>query len=98
MKKLAVVALVGVLLTLAAPFHLGNAYLRSSDFAVVTVNRNESVWTIAERYTRNAAQSQVLMEAIIEVNGLAPDGSVRAGQKLRIPLLEQTLPSQVAAK
>ena len=98
MKKLVVVALVGVLLTLAAPFHLGNAYLRSSDFAVVTVKRNESVWTIAERYTKNAAQNQVLMEAIIEVNGLSPDGSVRAGQKLRIPLLEQDLVSQMAAK
>ena len=98
MNKLAVVVLVGILLTLAAPFHLGNAYLRSSDFDTVTVKLNESVWSIAERYTTDTSQVHTLMEAIIEVNGLPADGMVRAGQELRVPVLGQELPPQMAAK
>jgi hypothetical protein len=33
-----------------------------------------------------------LVEAIIEVNGLPADGSLRAGQSLRVPILKDRLP------
>ncbi len=72
-----------------APLHLSNAYLRSSDFETVTVHQNENVWSIAQRYTSDNEHTTSLMEAIVEINGLETDGSVRVGQELKIPVLDK---------
>ena len=74
------------------PFHLGNGYLRSGDFATVKVAHRENVWTIASRYAAQSEDVRELVQAIIEVNGLPADGSLRAGQSLRVPILKDKLP------
>ncbi|MBQ1890687.1 MAG: LysM peptidoglycan-binding domain-containing protein, partial [Selenomonas sp.] len=61
------------------PFHLTNDYLRSSDFDTVTIKQNDSVWSLAARYTTNEKRAAELRQAIIEVNGLAPQKSRNAG-------------------
>ena len=84
--------LIALAAAMVSPFHLGNGYLRSSDFATVQVARKENVWTIASRYTARSEEVGELVEAIIEVNGLPADGSLRAGQSLRVPILKDRLP------
>ena len=70
--------------------HLTNPYLRSSEFIEVSVSRGENVWTIARRFATKETMVEQLEEAIIEVNGLAPDGAVAAGRRLRVPVIEPT--------
>ena len=96
MKKVVVFFLV-VFFMAMSPLHLSNAYLRSSDFDTVTVHHNESVWSIAQRYTADDEHTASLMEAIVEINALESDGSVRAGQQLKVPVLDKGS-VQVAAR
>ena len=91
-KRLARLLLIVLFVAMVSPFHLGNGYLRSSDFATVQVARKENVWTIASRYTARSEDVAELVEAIIEVNGLPADGALRAGQSLRVPILKDQLP------
>ncbi len=92
-KMAARILLLGVLTAAAvSPLHLGNEFLRSTDFDTVEVTRRDSVLKIAARYTAGTGDAQELAEAIIEVNGLPADGSLRAGQKIRIPILRDRLP------
>ena len=91
-KMVTRVLLLAAMAAVASPFHLRNDYLRSADFDTVEVARQESVWTIASRYTAKAEDARELAEAIIEVNGLPADGALQAGQSLRIPLLRDRLP------
>ena len=70
--------------------HLTNPYLRASTFVEVSVSRGENVRAIAHKYAAKEAMAQDLAEAIIEVNGLSPDGFVYAGRRLRIPMIEPT--------
>ena len=98
MKKWMIIVAAAMYLVMFPPFHLDNAYLCSDKFDTVTVSRNESVWDIAGRYTTNGNQARKLTEAIIEVNELPADGSVRSGQKLRVPVIMKALPPQVAEK
>lgn len=86
------VLLVAAIAAMVLPFRLGNGYLRSGDFATVQVTRKEDVWTIASRYAAQSEDVRELVEAIIEVNGLPADGSLRAGQSLRVPILKDKLP------
>ena len=78
-----------LVLFLFAPFHLSNTYLQCSEFSQITVKSDESVWSIAERYTANEEQTRSLQEAIIEINNLNAGGKVLAGQTLRIPIKER---------
>ena len=78
--------------------HLTNPYLRSAEFIEVSVMRGENVWTIARKYATKETMAEQLEEAIIEVNGLAPDGSVTAGRRLQIPVLEPTEQLQAMAE
>lgn len=91
-KRLARLLLIVLVAAMVSPFHLGNGYLRSNDFATVQVARKDNVWTIASRYTAKSEDVDELVEAIIEVNGLPADGSLRAGQSLRVPILKDRLP------
>ncbi len=92
-RRLAARLILAVLVAaIFSPFHLTNGYLRSSDFATVQVAQREDVWTIASRYTARSEDVRELVEAIIEVNGLPADGSLRAGQSLRVPILKDRLP------
>ena len=91
-KRLARLLLMVLVAAMVSPFHLGNGYLRSNDFATVQVARKDNVWTIASRYTAKSEDVDELVEAIIEVNGLPADGSLRAGQSLRVPILKDRLP------
>ena len=91
-KLLARLLLIALVAAMVSPFHLGNGYLRSSDFATVQVSRKENIRTIASRYTARAEDVDELVEAIIEINGLPADGSLRAGQNLRVPILRERLP------
>ena len=94
-KLLARLLLIALVAAMVSPFHLGNGYLRSSDFATVQVSRKENIRTIASRYTARAEDVDELVEAIIEINGLPADGSLRAGQNLRVPILRERLPKLV---
>ena len=94
-KRLARLLLIVLVAAMVSPFHLGNGYLRSNDFATVQVARKDNVWTIASRYTAKSEDVDELVEAIIEVNGLPADGSLRAGQSLRVPILKDRLPKLV---
>ena len=91
------VLLMLVAMAAVSPLHLGNDFLRSSDFDMVEVGRKDSVGAIAARYTAKAEDARELAEAIIEVNGLSADGALRVGQRLRIPVLRERLP-KVAEK
>ena len=78
--------------------HLTNPYLRSSEFIEVSVSRGENVWTIARRFVTKETMAEQLEEAIIEVNGLAPDGAVVAGRRLRVPVIEPAEQLQAMAE
>ena len=78
--------------------HLTNPYLRSSEFIEVSVSRGENVWTIARRFATKETMAEQLEEAIIEVNGLAPDGAVAAGRRLRVPVIEPAEQLQAMAE
>ena len=90
--KLAHLLLAAVFAAAIAPFHLCNDYLRSADFDTVQVERRDSIWTIASRYTAKEEDARELVEAIIDVNGLSADGALRVGQSLRVPILRDRLP------
>lgn len=96
-KVLAKAFLIALVAAMVSPFHLGNGYLRSSDFATVQVVRKDDVRTIASRYTARSEDVDEMVEAIIEVNGLPADGSLRVGQRLSVPILKDRLP-QLAEK
>ncbi len=91
-RLLARLFLIALVAAMVSPFHLGNGYLRSSDFATVQVARKDNIRMIASRYTSHSEEVEELVEAIIEVNGLPADGSLRAGQCLRVPILKDRLP------
>lgn len=91
-NRLAWLFLLVLAAVMASPLHLGNGYLRSGDFATVQVARRENVWAIASRYTDRSEEVGELAEAIIEVNGLPADGTLRTGQSLRVPILKDRLP------
>ena len=96
MKKMMGTVLAVIWVIFFSPLHLTNAYLRSSDFDTVTVERQETVWQIAGRYTADEKNIRSLVEAIIEVNALSPDGAIRAGQRLRVPVLKGETGPQLA--
>ena len=76
----------------------GWAYLRSAEFIEVSVMRGENVWTIARKFAAKETMAEQLEEAIIEVNGLTPDGAVTAGRRLRVPVLEPAEQLQAMAE
>ncbi|WP_187620218.1 LysM peptidoglycan-binding domain-containing protein [Selenomonas ruminis] len=98
-KKILWIAVAFLLFAVVSPFQLTNEYLRSSDFDTVTVKQNDSVWNLARRYTENESRAEELQQAIIEVNGLNPDGSnLRVGQQLQVPVIRNTEGTQLAEK
>lgn len=81
------------------PGNLTNEYLRSSEFDTVTICPNDSVWSLSQRYTMDERRREKLQQAIIEINGLAPDGSgLRAGQQIQVPVLGRTEGTRIAEK
>ena len=99
MKKIGLVLSVFALIWMGvSALHLTNPYLRSAEFIEVSVMRGENVWTIARKYTTKETMAEQLEEAIIEVNGLAPDGTVAAGRRLQIPVLEPAEQLQAMAE
>ena len=96
MKKMMGTVLAVIWVIFFSPLHLTNAYLRSSAFDTITVERQETVWQIAERYTEDQKNIRSLVEAIIEVNALSPDGAIRVGQHLRVPVLKTNAGPQFA--
>ena len=99
MKKIGLALSVFALIWMGvSALHLTNPYLRSADFIEVQVSRGENVWSIARRYTTKETMTEQLEEAIIEVNGLAPDGGVAAGRRLRVPVLEPVEQLQAMAE
>ena len=79
----------GVLLTALAPLHLTNTYLWADTFETITVHEGDTASAIACRYTTDSEKQAELIEAIIDINALTPDAALRAGQSLRIPLLDR---------
>ena len=69
------------------PLQLTNTYLRCDTFESITVQKEETVWSLAARYEKNAEHAKELREAIIEINGLNSEGGLRAGQTLLIPVM-----------
>lgn len=99
-KKRLVAGVVSVLFVMMAmPFHLTNSYLHSSNFDIVVIEHDDSVWSLAHRYTADEKQAAELQQAIIDVNGLAPDGSgIYAGQNIQVPVLTRSTGRELAAK
>ena len=99
MKKIGLALSVFALIWMGvSALHLTNPYLRSAEFVEVSVMRGENVWTIARKFATKETMAEQLEEAIIEVNGLAPDGSVAAGRRLQIPVLEPAEQLQAMAE
>ncbi len=86
-KQMCVLAVAAIMLSVLSAFQLGNPYLRSDNFETITVQRQESVWDIASRYSADNKQIRCLTDAIIEINALSHDAEVKAGQQLQVPLL-----------
>ena len=94
-----IVGLVSILFMMMMPFHLTNAYLHSSDFDTVIIKHDDSVWELAHRYTNDEKQAAELQQAIIDVNGLQPDGSgLIAGQNIQVPVLKRSAGNELAEK
>ena len=99
MKKIGLVLSVFALVWMGvSALHLTNPYLRSAEFIEVSVMRGENVWTIARKFAAKETMAEQLEEAIIEVNGLTPDGAVTAGRRLRVPVLEPAEQLQAMAE
>ena len=99
MKKFGIFLSVFALIWMGvSALHLTNPYLRSSEFIEVNVSRGENIWTIARKYATKETMAEQLEEAIIEVNGLAPDGAVSVGRRLQIPVLESAEQLQAMAE
>ena len=99
MKKIGLALSVFVLIWMGvSALHLTNPYLRSAEFVEVSVMRGENVWTIARKFATKETMAEQLEEAIIEVNGLSPDGAVAAGRRLRVPVLEPVEQLQAMAE
>lgn len=99
MKKIGLVLSVFALVWMGvSALHLTNPYLRSAEFIEVSVMRGENVWTIARKFAAKETMAEQLEEAIIEVNGLSPDGAVAAGRRLQIPVLEPAEQLQAMAE
>lgn len=98
-KRLMQLVVVVLLFAVVSPFQLSNEYLRTSDFDTVTIRQDDSVWNLARRYTADENKAKDLQRAIIEVNGLKPDGSnLRVGQQLQVPVIKKTSGTQLAKK
>ncbi len=98
-KRLMQLVVVVLLFAVVSPFQLSNEYLRTSDFDTVTIRQDDSVWNLARRYTADENKAKDLQQAIIEVNGLKPDGSnLRVGQQLQVPVIKKTSGTQLAKK
>ncbi len=80
-------------LMIVQPLHLTNSYLRTAEFATITVAGTENISGIAHRYAPDENSAEELQQAIIEINALTPDGAVREGQTLRIPLRDDSTPA-----
>ena len=99
MKKIGLALSVFALIWMGvSALHLTNPYLRSAEFVEVSVMRGENVWTIARKFATKETMAEQLEEAIIEVNGLSPDGAVAAGRRLRVPVLEPVEQLQAMAE
>lgn len=69
------------------PLHITNEYLYSSEFITVIPQKSVTAGDVARRYTNDEKKTEKLQEAIIAVNDLKPDGSIREGQHVRVPVL-----------
>lgn len=89
MKSRLVGVSVFLFLLFTAPLNLSNAYLRCTDFDMITIQENDTLWSIAGHYTADEELAADLREAIIEVNGLESDGKLLVGQVIRVPILTE---------
>ncbi len=88
-RVLTALCVAGTILLALAPLHLTNTYLRADTFETITVHEGDTASAIAHRYTNDSEKQAELIEAIIDINALTPDAALRAGQSLRIPILER---------
>lgn len=82
---------------LAVPMHLGNHYLRASEFDTVTIQANECIWDIAGKYTVNTEDKAELVEAICEINDISPSDIVKPGQLIQVPVIDRAEGIRVAS-
>lgn len=82
---------------LAVPMHLGNHYLRASEFDTVTIQANECIWDIAGKYTVNTEDKAELVEAICEINDISPSDIVKPGQLIQVPVINRAEGIRVAS-
>lgn len=85
MKSIFVAIILGLMLI--SPFHLGNSYLRCSDFESVVIHQGDTLETIASRYTVNAADAKELVEAICEINDIKDATTIKAGRRIDVPVI-----------
>lgn len=86
MKSIIVAIILGVMLL--SPFHLGNSYLRCSDFESVVIHQGDTLETIAGRYTVNEVEAKELQEAICEINDIRDAKSIKVGRRIDVPVMK----------
>ncbi len=96
LEKAIGVVLILFLITMA-PLHLTNSYLRSNDFDTVKITGTQTIESIAGRYTVDSADRDNLTEAIAEVNGIDSKAELRAGQSIKVPVLNRNNPASLTA-
>jgi len=75
-----------------------NAYLHTTLYEVVTVERGDDVWNIAKKYVSDKEDIREFISVINKINNLDKNSRVFPGQKLRIPISEKINKNAISQK
>lgn len=75
-----------------------NAYLHTTLYEVVIVERGDDVWNIAKKYVSDKEDIREFISVINKINNLDKSSRVSPGQKLRIPISEKANKNAISQK
>jgi hypothetical protein len=67
-----------------------NMFLDSKIYIVVQVEKNDTLWSIAEKHITNQNDIRDLIRAIKYINHIDESVSIYPGQELKVPLITST--------
>lgn len=67
-----------------------NIFLDSKTYAVVHVEKNDTLWSIAEKHITNQNDIRDLIRAIKYINHIDESANIYPGQELKVPLITST--------
>lgn len=79
-KTIILTSIVWLLITLT--FEFLNTPKYHEVYKIHTVENNETVWDVADKYSHNLVDKRILVNEIIEDNGLGKDAVTRNGMRL----------------